>query len=159
MYKANYLLYLCLMATQRLKMDNDSLVNSFFNDIRLLGLVAPIPDYRLCWHLNQGLSFDFRVNNDIEIKLIKKGRDYFFPIYQCSENNGSIWHYLYNNQCEGEYLLPEFKHLDYLWLIRDDEVNEEHFAGLLSSIRTIPSIQLINELGVEKIKNKQHLIF
>jgi hypothetical protein len=66
---------------------------------------------------------------------------------------------LYNNQFDGEYLLPEFKHLDFLWLIKDDIIQDDEVAGLMGSIRTIPSVQLVTEMTNEKIRNKQHLIF
>jgi hypothetical protein len=66
---------------------------------------------------------------------------------------------LYNNQFDGEYLLPEFKHLDFLWLMKGDYVSDETVKNLVDSIRHINGIQLVIELTNEKIKNKQHLIF
>lgn len=143
----------------KLKIDNQLLVDEFFQDTRLLGIVAPIKQYQFCWHLNQILRFDFRINNSIEIQLNKKLRTYFFSVYEFAENSGTIRHYLYNNQFDGEYLLPEFKHLDFLWLIKDDIIQDEEVTGLMGSIKTISSVQLITELTNEKIKNKQHLIF
>ena len=143
----------------KLRIDNDSLIDNFFEDTRLLGIVAPVKLYQFCWHLNQMLRFDFRINNDIEIQLTKKQRNYFFSIYEYGELSGTIKHYVYNNQFDGEYLLPEFKHLDFLWLIKDDIMKDEEVALLISSIRSIPSVQLITEMTNEKIKNKQHLIF
>lgn len=143
----------------KLKIDNETMVDEFFQDTRLLGIVAPIKDYRFCWHLNQMLRFDFRINNNIEIQLNKKNRKYFFSIYEYGEKSGTIKHYLYNNQDDGEYLLPEFKHLDFLWLIKDDVMHDDEVAILISSIRSIPSVQLITEMTNEKIKHKQHLIF
>ena len=143
----------------KLKIDNSVLVDEFFQDTRLLGIVAPLKDYRFCWHLNQLLRFDFRINNGLEIQLNKKQRKYFFSIYEYIEKGGTIRHYLYNNQFDGEYLLPEFKHLDFLWLIKDDIMLDDEVGVLINSIRTIPSVQLITEMTNEKIKNKQHLIF
>ena len=143
----------------KLKIDNTVLTDEFFEDTRLLGIVAPIKDYRFCWHLNQMLQFNFRINNSIEIQLNKKERTYFFSVYEYAEKGGTIKHYLYNNQFDGEYLLPEFKHLDFLWLIKDDVMHDDEVSGLISSIRTIPAVQLITEMTNEKIKNKQHLIF
>ena len=105
------------------------------------------------------LNFNFRINNNIEIQLNTKARKYFFSIYEYGEQAGTIKHFLYNNEDDGEYLLPEFKHLDFLWLIKDDIMKDEEVAILISSIRTLPGVQLIIELTNEKIKNKQHLIF
>lgn len=143
----------------KLKIDNAVLIEEFFADTHLLGIIAPIEQYRFCWHLNKMLSFNFRINNSIEIQLNKKDRKYFFPIYQYSEPSGTLKHYIYNNEDDGEYLLPEFKHLDFLWLIKDDVMHTDEVNLLASSIRAIPAVQLITELTNEKIKNKQHLIF
>jgi hypothetical protein len=143
----------------KLKIDNEVLVDEFFQDTRLLGIVAPVKQYQFCWHLNQMLRFDFRINNNLEIQLKKKDRTYFFSIYEYGEKGGTVKHYLYNNQFDGEYLLPEFRHLDFLWLIKDDIMQDVEITALISSIRTIPAVQLITEMTNEKIKNKQHLIF
>ena len=106
----------------KLKLDFEELADDFFSDTRLIGIVAPLKDYQFCWHLNQLLRFDFRNNNDIEIQLNKKKRDYFFSVFEFREKNNSLVHYLYNNQFDGEYLLLEFKHLDFLWLVKSDPV-------------------------------------
>jgi hypothetical protein len=142
----------------KLKIDNETLAQEFFEDAILLGIVAPIKDYQFSWQLNQLLGFNFRVNNDIEIQLKKKQRKYFFAIYEYQVPSTSLTHYLYNNQFDGEYLLPEFKHLDFLWLIKGDVVQAEDLKILIQAIKTLAGVQLINELTNEKIKNKQHLI-
>ena len=143
----------------KLRIDNAVMVDDFFENTRLLGVVASIEQYRFCWHLNHLLNFDFRINNNIEIRLNKKTRTYFFPIYQYGELAGTIKHYVYNNEDDGEYLLPEFKHLDFLWLMKDDIMKDEEVNILLNTIKTVPSVQMVVELTNEKIKNKQHLIF
>lgn len=142
----------------KLVLDTKELMEGFFEDTRLLGVMAPIKDYQFCWHLNNTIGLDFRIN-DIEIKLIKKKRDYFFSVYEYRVPTGSLEHYIYNNQFDGEYLLPEFKHFDFLWLMKGDEVNDESLQGLIKNIRAIPGVQLVTELTHEKIKNKEHLIF
>ncbi len=148
-----------MATTQKLKIDNEELAEEFFEDSLMLGIVAPIKDYQFCWQLNRLLGLDFRINNDIEIQLTKKKRTYFFSIYEYAIPSISLAHYLYNNQYDGEYLLPEFKHLDFLWLIKGDPVAAEDLKILIQSIRTLPGVQLVTEMTNEKIKHKQHLIF
>ena len=143
----------------KLKLDLDELAQDFFEDSRLLGIVAPMKDYRFSWLLNHILRFDFRVKNDIEIQLTKKGRQYFFSVYEYREPNGSLCHYLYNNQFDGEYLLPEFRHLDFLWLMKGDLPSEELITEITTSLKSITGVQLVMELTNEKIRNKGHLIF
>lgn len=143
----------------KLKLDLDELAEDFFEDSHLLGIVAPMKDYRLSWLLNNLLRFNFRMKNDIEIQLTKKGRQYFFAVYEYQDPHGSLCHYLYNNQFDGEYLLPEFRHLDFLWLIKGDVPSPELLQDITTSIKTLPGVQLVMELTHEKIKNKGHLIF
>ena len=143
----------------KLVLDNKNLAEDFFEDTRLLGIMAPIKDYQLCWHLNNLMGMDFRINNEIEIQLSKKDRNYFFAVYEFSEPTGSLSHYLYNNRFDGEYLLPEFKHLDFLWLMKGDIVNEDSLHQTINEIKEISGVQLVLELTNEKIRNKEHLVF
>lgn len=143
----------------KLVLDNNELTQDFFEDTRLLGIMAPIKDYQLCWHLNSLLGVDFRINNDIEIQLTKKKRNYFFTVYEFLDPTGSLCHYLYNNRFDGEYLLPEFKHLDFLWLMKGDMVHEEMLQQTINNLRSITGVQLVTELTNEKIRNKEHLVF
>ncbi len=143
----------------KLLLDNRELTNDFFEDTRLLGIMSPVKDYQFCWYLNSSMGLDFRINNDIEIQLTKKNRNYFFSVYEFCEPTGSLEHYVYNNQFDGEYLLPEFKHLDFLWLMKGDEVTDESLQQMILSIRTLSNVQLVVELTNEKIKNKEHLVF
>ncbi|WEK36950.1 MAG: IPExxxVDY family protein [Candidatus Pseudobacter hemicellulosilyticus] len=141
----------------KLKLDLDELAEDFFDNTRLMGIVAPVKNYQFCWQLNQLLRFDFRLNNEIEIQLYKKQRYYYFSIFQYSEPTNSLTHYLYNNQFDGEYLLPEYKHLDFLWLLKGDTVAEDSFRNLMGTVKAINGVQLVMELT--NIRNKGHLIF
>lgn len=143
----------------KLAIDNNTLAEFFFADTRILGIVAPVKIYSFCWLLNQALGCDFRLNNDIEIQLSKKGRQYFFAVYEYCESGNTLAHYIYANQFDGEYLLPEFRNLDFLWLLKGDEVQDNYIAYLQQSIKGISEVQLITELEKEKIRNKMHLIF
>jgi hypothetical protein len=143
----------------KIKMDNSLMVEEFFDGTRLLGIVAPIKSYQFCWLLNQHLQIDFRINHDIEIQLEKKKRKYFFSIYEYNEPNSSRTHFLYINQFDGEYLLPEFKHLDFLWLLKGDFTSNQELLQLQQSIKTISGLQLVLELTADKIRHKGHLVF
>ena len=143
----------------KLILDNKNLAEEFFEDTRLLGIMAPIKDYHLCWHLNGLMGMDFRINNDIEIQLNKKNRNYFFAVYEFCEPTGSLFHYVYNNRFDGEYLLPEFRHLDFLWLMKGDIVTDEMLQQQTENIKSIIGVQLVMELTNEKIRNKEHLVF
>ncbi|TCZ70492.1 IPExxxVDY family protein [Flaviaesturariibacter aridisoli] len=147
------------MAQMKLVLDHREMTDSFFEDTRLLGIMAPLRDYTFCWHINQVMGIDFRINNEIEIQLKRKNRDYFFTVFEYLQPNTSLTHYLYNNQYDGEYLLPEFRHLDFLWLFKGDPVSDTEMDSVLQTIRSIKGVQLVVEMTNEQIKNKEHLVF
>ncbi len=90
----------------KLKLDNEAITDDFFTDTRLLGIIAPIKNYQFCWQLNNLLGYRFRLNTDIDKQLHKKTRQYFFSVYQHTEDS-FLNYYLYHNYCDGEYLLPD----------------------------------------------------
>ena len=142
----------------KLVLNTDGMEDNFFTGARLLGIMSQVKNYRFCWLVNAELNYDFRLNTDAEIQLKKKSRNYFFQVYQFSETDREMEHYIYHNQFEGEYLLPELKHFDFLWLIKADIIDEENFISLQQNIKNINGVQLVTELTHEKIKNKENLI-
>jgi hypothetical protein len=144
---------------QKLLLDNTEIANDFFDNAFLLGIVATIKDYQLCWHLNRILNMDLRINQGICIQLQKKKRNYFFAVYEFIEPTGSLAHYIYNNQFDGEYLLPEFRHIDFLWMMKGDAVMNGDRQQKTEAIRSINGVQLVVELNNEQIENKVNLVF
>ena len=143
----------------KLKIDNELLADEFFEDAHLFGIVASIKNYQFAWQVNQQLGCSFRLNSELEIELRKKTRNYFFSIYEYPIPQTSNAYYIYHNQNNGEYLLPEFKHLDFIWMIKGEDFSLKELESLQKTIKMMPSVQFVVEMDQEKIKNKQHLIF
>lgn len=143
----------------KLTLDNKELTGMFFEDTRVLGIMTTVKDYQFCWHINNSTGLDFRLNHELEIKLVRKKRKYYFSLYEYNEPNKFLSHYIYKNQFDGEYLLPEFRNLDFLWLMKGDEVNEETVQETIQTVRLIPHVQLVTELAVDKIASKENMVF
>ena len=88
----------------------------------------------------------------------KKKRIYFFAVYEFIEPTGALSHYIYNNQFDGEYLLPEFRHVDFLWMMKGDGINGD-LQQKIEIVKAINGVQLVVELTNEKIENKMNLVF
>ena len=56
----------------KLKLNIEDMTDGFFEDARLIGIVAPVKDYQLVRQLNNRLRFDFRSNHELEIQMTKK---------------------------------------------------------------------------------------
>ncbi len=145
--------------TTNLCLDVDMLTDDFFEDTRLLGINSTKKSYQFCWHVNNALSYHFRLNPEIEIQLKRKGRNYYFRVYEYTVRNSFISHYIYHNSHDGEFLLPEFRNLDFIWMIKNESCDINQCNELISSVRKLSDVLLVTELPQEKIKNKNHLIF
>lgn len=143
---------------QKLILDTAALNEMFFDEACLLGIMAPIRDYQFVWHLNAQMQLDFRIN-DLEIGLIRKKRKYFFKVYEYRRRDSMLEHYLYVNQFDGEYLLPELKHMDYLWLMKGDEIDPAWLEEIMQSIRGTHSVQMVVNLAIDQVKNRENLLF
>jgi hypothetical protein len=141
-----------------LKLDTEHFECDFFDGCRLLGIVAPLKGYRFCWLLNRQMRLDFRITNQNEIPMIRKKRQYYFTVYEYPEPHKTLVHYLYSNQFDGEFLLPEFRHLDFFWLLKGDSVSDELISELTGAIKSISGVQMVSELAYLKIKNRENLI-
>lgn len=89
----------------------------------------------------------------------KKERSYYFSIYESKEPNSFLVHYLYHNHCDGEYLLPEFRHMDFLWLTKGDFVDDEKCNWIKQTVKALNGVQMVAELTNEQIKNKGNMVF
>jgi hypothetical protein len=68
-------------------------------------------------------------------------------------------HYLYVNQFDGEYLLPELKHMDYLWLMKGDEIDPAWLEETMQAIRGTQFVQMAVKLTIDQVKNRENLLF
>lgn len=131
---------------------------SFFQDSKLIGITSRMKTYQLCWEINRALDFKFKMNHELEITLVKKEKKCFFPVYEYAEPLRFTVHYLYNNHYKGEFLLPELKHTDYLWMIKGDYYSQDDIRDLMETAKKILKIQLVTVLRFDDLKNKDNLI-
>jgi hypothetical protein len=47
----------------KLVLDTKDMMDGFFEETKLLGIMAPMKDYQFCWQLNNLLGIDFRINH------------------------------------------------------------------------------------------------
>ena len=49
--------------------------------------------------------------------------------------------------------------MDFLWLMKDDTVDDDKCAWIRQAIKTITGVQLVAELTNEQIKTKGNMVF
>ena len=142
----------------KLKLDDDQMSDNFFEGTRILGIASTLKNYQLCFHIEKELFIDFRTSADLQIPLENNKRSYSFTVYEFVQPNIATEHFLYSNKNDGEALLPELQHLDFIWLLKGNHFFiDDEFSKLQQRLRVINGIQLVTEVSQDKIKSKDNL--
>ena len=153
------------------------LVDDFYDtSFALLAIHCRLEDYRLAYLLNKQLGLNLkRKPQDLDYKYFAAS----YPIYEWDDITLDTTWNLVSNICRKEEaalqssgslfnnqhtviktynLLPEFKNVDYLIKVTNENLNfnEKH---ILSKIQSIPQVITTYKIDVDQIKSKDHLIF
>jgi hypothetical protein len=128
-------------------------------DFDLLGLVAPIKDYKMAWLINNSLGTKLVKTDDFELDLTNQATLKISKYFQEKEH-GFVQ--LLKNRSHGEgsnsfYLVPELKMMDYFLLLQDYtfEMDLNHYIENLSQNQFI---QTVVRLDISKLKSKDNLL-
>jgi hypothetical protein len=146
------------MAVAKFRLKTPAAVDDFFQNTRLIGITSGQKEYQLCWEINRLTGYGFKMNNDLEVVLMKKEKNCFFSVYAFEEPARYTSHYLYHNHYKGEYLLQELKNIDFIWLIRGTYYSDEEIKWLAEGIKSISNVQMVSILKTEGLKNRENLI-
>lgn len=128
-------------------------------DFDLLGLVAPVKDYKMAWLLNHTLGIHLVKASDFELEFVNQ------PLLRISQYMDQKEHgftQLLKNRSFADgvnalYLVPELRFMDYFLLLQDHtfELNINAYIEQLSQVRYI---QNVVKLDVNKLKSKDNLL-
>jgi hypothetical protein len=141
----------------KLKLDEDSSVENFFEGTKILGIVSTLKNYTFCWHIQQEINIFFGTTFDNKIALENNKRLYSFTIYDYFDPILRDQHYLYTNKHDGECLLPELQHFDYIWLYRCISGEPSVFYKIQKNLKLIQGVQMVLEIEHSRIKSKNNL--
>lgn len=128
-------------------------------DFDLLGLVAPVKDYKMAWLLNHTLGIHLIKANDFELEFVNQP---LLKISQYMDQKDHGYTQLLKNRSFSDgvnalYLVPELRFMDYFLLVQDHtfELNINAYIEQLSQVR---NIQNVVKLDVNKLKSKDNLL-
>ncbi len=140
------------MKKQQLKVDD----NNKQDNVHLYSIASSESDIRICYILNQILGIDLSLAEDIVIQnknLVLNFRNYSFE-----SDHGTEKYYLIINRSDGNFLFPELKKIDYIFVT----FSETLISGMESSIQKIKSqagISAIIPIESSKIKSFNKIKF
>ncbi len=140
-------------------LNNSIIIEEFFENTQLLLIKSTLYSHALCWQLNYYHGYYFYLSiQPTFIQRSYKHLNTYYKIYYYVDKLNQIEHYLYENKSNEEYLIPHYKHIDYLWLIKGDTsyisdyvINIKNF---LINIDNISLVQLVDNFqSIKKIEN------
>jgi len=130
-------------------------------DFDIIGLICPLKEYKLAWHINASLDIQLIKENDIEIEFIRNQNlqitNYLYQkehSYLRMLKNRSITEFDENPA----FLLPELNKFDFIILVQGFE-DTLSINDLKSKLGSIPKVQYVQSFAVESLKSKENLIF
>ena len=139
-------------------------------DFIVIGIFSAYRDYRVCFELNRVLNFNLVRQDDLEIRLEKKGSSGAFAwFFQLNDDEEEI--YLVANKSSNGFLIPEFRQTDYFLVIKnpsrytsvEDLESRIRFVAIISgttpvdpsSIKSAENFLLLEPVNNEEEKQKQ----
>lgn len=155
--------------------------NAFFTDVWVFAIATfGLKDYRFCWLLNKSFGLDLRRNTEFDIpffekikkksktadlfefnseKAVQEEKPFYFSFYQHDIPRTETGIYLYNNRCLHSFLIPEWKHADYLLYMPHNSGFTEY--DIMTTFENLKEVQWIRNINLFDggFKSKQNLLF
>lgn len=138
----------------RLILDDSSLEEEFFEDITLMGIVSARKPHQLAWYIREYTGYLFHRNHDFQnVKA-----EFIFPVFYLEEKLQCTEHFLFTNRIQKEFLIPEAKNIDFIWMIKSNMQRIELRDKILPKLSGIPSIDFAFDINPANLKSRQVLV-
>jgi hypothetical protein len=160
------------MAVHRLNLEEDE------EDFALFAIHCGEAPFKLAFLMNQNLNWQFKRERE-DLQIEKGGMQQEYPCYRYVSKHDQVDHLLLSNIFMGDqtqspgdqmglfgtmstptananYLMPEFKKVDYLLKI-ETALGETQAKALVQQIKSIKEVVSTYSIPLSKIKNINHL--
>lgn len=141
-------------------MKKQKLSADFEFNLEVIGVVAPVREYKLAWLLNEHLDVNFIKQDDLTIEL--KGNNSITISNFLFENDLTIFRLLKNRLTEmshsnKSHLINSINQFDYLITVDDqsDNFDAEKFKN---AINAISEVHYATRIDTTNLKEKENLI-
>ena len=150
-------------------------------DFVLIGISSHEKEYRICWALNNKFNFELTKIDSLEIKGKKQETPSFFSLFKYEDEEAFIEYFVIANlseskttgvnnntlfkgntkefqSSENEFLIPEYKNMNYFFVIKG-EIGTEEIEETIKKIKEIDLVLTAVNMDVTQLRSKQNLIF
>ncbi|GAB3646463.1 hypothetical protein GCM10028791_06690 [Echinicola sediminis] len=125
----------------------------------LLGLMAPLKDYKMAWVINSSLGVRLVKSKDYELEFLNQP-DLVISQFILEKEHGFIQllkNRSFSDSGQTLYLVPELKVMDYFLLLQD-YTQETDLNICIERLAQNSLVQNVVKLDVSKIKSKENLL-
>ncbi len=128
-------------------------------DFDLLGLVAPLKDYKMAWLINHSLGLNLKKTGDYQMEFLRQP-DLIISQFILEKEHGYVQ--LLRNKSypvggHSRYLVPELRSMDY-FLVCQDFTYEVDLNTYIDCLSGVSGIQSIVKIDINKLKSKENLL-
>jgi hypothetical protein len=123
-----------------------------------IGISSHENDYRLSWAINNQLGFKFSRAANLGLFNEKIQEKQIFSVFSYTEEEYELKYYLVSNTSENGFLLPEYRNVDFLFLIQG-EMSENELDKLLTQLKKIEIINLAFQIPNLPAKSLEKILF
>lgn len=150
-------------------------------DFVLIGISSHEKDYRFCWALNNKLKLELSKKESLEIKGKKQSTPSYFSFFTFDDQDQFTEYSVLanfseskslavtedtlfgkelklNEQSENEFLIPEHKQMNYLFVIHGD-MDDDEVQEIIRQIKEIDIVLTAVRIDPKTLRSKQNLIF
>lgn len=138
------------MAKQRLTTFTD-------DEFLLWGLLSSNGGHRICWEMNQELSYNLIRQDDVVLTKDPNLENVYFNFYLYEDETDFFRVELIKNKSNGEFYVKELKNFDFLLMVKG-ELDFFEEAPFTNKLKNFSSLQAALTIDISKIKNTSQLI-
>jgi hypothetical protein len=122
----------------------------------LFTITSSESDIRMCMLINQVFKINMSLSDDLIIKFATETIG--FRKYQFEEEiEEEKFTLLVNRHFSGKYLFPEYKKIDYIFVI-SSELNANHFERQIKALKDLSGVSAIFKIDPSTVKSFKRIV-
>lgn len=122
----------------------------------LLGISSDVPDYKLCWLINDKFRMSFLKTDNLNVYHKKLNEDQEFSLFQYDDENAMLVYRIIGNRSDGGNFMSELKNIDFLLHIQGDLIQED-ISKLVQQLNSLNAVRMCVSVDLGKLKEKDRL--
>lgn len=123
--------------------------------VSVVGISCHVPDYRLCWSLNQALGLSLS-RRRVDIVELTRGKELHYSVFEQCDEEGAVRWSLVSNTCGRRRLITDQKEADFFLVADADTAGSEE--GLMERLRAAEFVLMAFPVSLDEVRMGHKLL-